>query len=299
MSNVADLRAHATAVGWHLHTLREAGLQVVPTCLPSEDGGCSAPWHPKPCQSRGKRPLLSAYVQASSGDVDCEIRARGGRVNLALVVGAGQVVVETDSPEAEAEVLGLLDGEPITPTRERRPGRGRAWTFATSADVPCPKHIGASKTIDVLSGPSALLVVAPSVHKSGHRVAWVVGMEPWNVPPAALPPRLADLIVRPGVIGRPVTAPMKAVIEPAISPRVRALLVHRPDVRNLWLGLKSWGDTSRSGVDMSFAVALLRDGVQPAEVVAALALRQDVRRVDATYLNLTVAKASAVAGRRR
>lgn len=88
-------------------------------------------------------------------------------------------------------------------------------------------------------------------------------------------------------LGRPVTASAAA----RLPPRVEALLRLDGNLRDLWRGKKSSGDTSDSGCDFSCALQLLRRGVPPDVVLAALRLRPRGKLRTERYFQLTVAKA--------
>jgi hypothetical protein len=96
-------------------------------------------------------------------------------INLAIVIPEGRVAVDTDSPEADAEVAAMIRGV-RTATREARPGRGRVWLFQTEGrdrNLPSSFGNGVSGKIDIL-GPGAILIAPGSTHESGHRYRWEV-----------------------------------------------------------------------------------------------------------------------------
>lgn len=74
----------------------------------------------------------------------------------------------------------------------------------------------------------------------------------------------------------------------ALPSRVASLIASSLLVRQLWYGEKRTGDTTRSGCDFAVARELLRLGVRPEDVMAALPLRPDVRSRRDDYVRRTV-----------
>ncbi|WP_169796628.1 bifunctional DNA primase/polymerase [Chondromyces crocatus] len=142
---------------------------------------CSAAWHPRPCDRAGKRPLLADYPRwaargPSFADVESSLRV-WAPCNLALVAVGVLVVIEADSPDADAELASLGGAELASaPAREARSGRGRAYVFRAppGVNVPNGARRGTSGAVDV-RGTGGLLVVPPSRHVSGHVYAWLPG----------------------------------------------------------------------------------------------------------------------------
>lgn len=219
--------------------------------------------------------------------------------NLGIVVPNGTVVVEGDSPEAEAEIEFIAAGATVVaPARERRPGRGRGWLFRVDSrlELALRTHRGATKAIDILPGGS-IFVVPPSMHRTGHFYTWVAGRAPWEVPPVALPPGLMNLLVDPGheraAAPKSISVTVPTSFTPGLSARVEFLLSSRPKLAALWNGEgMRRGDTSRSGYDYAVARELLSHGVPVQEVAEALAERPEVHRQDPTYLIRTALSAA-------
>lgn len=169
---------HRAAVAHHLR----AGLPSIPVCAPRPNGRCSAPWHKHAAQQAGKVPMVEKYPELAHEVPELEVLVarhftwlRRLAYNLAIVVPNGYVVVEADSPDADAEVAGMLGAE-MTACRAARPGRGRAWIFRVPTATRVLQSrvgLGASRKIDV-RGPGAILVVPPSIHYTGHQYRWEV-----------------------------------------------------------------------------------------------------------------------------
>lgn len=258
---------------------------LTPLCRPTSRGACSAPWHPKPCPSAGKRQLWADYFERRlKKDNIRQLVDRDGPINLALITTASLLVVETDSPEGEDEVVSLaglaLDE---TPTRERRPGRGRAWLFRAPAAVTATNraHLGDSRAIDV-RGHRGIVVIPPSVHSSGHRVTWVRSRASWEVATATLPDALVRLVG--GSIALCTPGGGQASVVPAISDRVATILRAYPPVARLFDGEgKERGDETASGYDHALATELLLRRVATSEVVAVVLARPGVHRPDPAH----------------
>jgi len=218
------------------------------------------------------------------------------------------VVIEGDSSEAEAEIMELGGGTARrAPTRERRPGRGRAYLFRTPRAVVLSDRtkLGRSGAIDV-RGPGGILVLPPSVHLTGHEYTWVKGRAPWEVDAPLLPSRLLELVRRSGVVSaRGASSQQGSKLAFAeggrvLSPRVQFLLRSRRLLNDLWTSVgKRHGDTSASGYDFALARELLRCGVPEEDVVRAIAARPRAHRKDRDYCRATVRSAGAKLGGRR
>lgn len=279
-----------------LHTL---GINTVPVCRPSLADWCSASWHPTPCEERGKRPLVAGYPARAHrllelGTLVIEFEGHWP-CGLGMVVPVGCVVVEADSPDAEAELLAL--GGPVmdsAPARERRTGRGRGWIFRVdpALNLTPATRLGTSEAIDVLTAGS-LFVLPPSVHRTMHTFAWVLGRAPWEVTIPLLPQPILGLAQARARARRGSEALVVSCgsFEPHVTPRVRFLLDSRRALRRLWEGEKDRGDSSASGVDFALARELLAAGVTPDEAASAIAARPAVHRADANYAIRTVAAA--------
>jgi len=277
------------------------GYTCVPLCQPRPNGGCTAPWHQVPCHHPGKIPLLKGYRRLARGPVDLNWLRREFLAhmpsNVGMIVQAGTCVIDADSPEAESEVLALLGTDPVTPTRERRLGRGRGWIFETTADevVASATKRGTSHAIDVLTEGS-VFVVPLSVHASGEPVLWVPGRSPFDVRPAPLPRSVANL-ARPLVQRIVANRPERAAAR--MSTRVKMLLDTRRDLADLWSGVANYnGDKTASGIDFHLAMRLLVARVPREEVISALMARECSHRTTMEYCSQTVDAAVARIGGR-
>lgn len=281
--------------------LLDLGLPVVPLCQPTAGGGCSAPSHQDSCRDPGKRPLVAGYrsmaLQLPTWEQASGVLMKFFPCNLGIVVPAGIVVVEADSPTAEEEISLLAGGETErAPTRERRPGRGRGWLFRLppGTNILPRTHLGASEAIDVLPSGS-IFVVPPSVHRSGHTYAWVSGREPWETAMPLLPAALLGLAMEGARAPTQASGDLVlgATFAPQVSSRVAFLLKSRRRLAALWNGEgKTSGDTSSSGIDFSLAIELRAAGVPVLEVAEALAARPGAHSSARTYCMTTAQRAT-------
>lgn len=291
-----------------------------PCCAPTENGNCTAPGHGIPCTSSGKpgagkRPLIKGYPRlADSPPEPWQVRRwvnDFGLFNLAGVVRPPFVVIECDSLAAEQELL-ALDPRLVDegPCRERRPTRGRGWVFrvARGETYRSTSGLGKSGAIDVIA-PGKPFVLEPSVHVTGHRVRWVEGRAPWEVPALPISPPVVGLLARSrgqaSGRGAQSGAPRpSASAQPAqsrrVPPRVQFLLRSDLRVKNAWHRRgKRQGDQSASGYDATLACLLLHRGVAVNVVVDALLACPGASKHSTEYAERTVSAALALLGNTR
>ena len=280
----------------HVAQLHLLNISTVPLCRPLGVDWCSVKWHPAPCEERGKRPLVVGFPARASHHQPLEEALAEVRAfypcNLGIVVPGGAVVVEGDSPEAEQEILELAGAEvTVAPARERRPTRGRGFLFRDDQTPPMKRCTGRGRAeaIDILPGGS--LFVVAGVHATGHIISWVPGRAPWETPIPYLPDALRALAPaeHPTAGHRsPSLHQQDQELVAAVAPRVAFLITARREIRLLWEGEKSGGDTSASGIDFSLAVELLRARVPPDQVAPAIIARPGAHRTTADYAWKTV-----------
>lgn len=161
-------------------------------------------WRLLPCERGGKRPLLRDWPAKASADLAViEGWARrwpGCNVGLATGAGSGVLALDVDrhgEVDGEATLAALLDRHGALPrtATQRTGGGGRQLLFAW----PAGRRIGntAGKLGPGLDtrGEGGFVVLAPSLHPSGQRYAWL--LPPWEVPPASAPAWLLDLLDPP------------------------------------------------------------------------------------------------------
>lgn len=292
--------------------LLENGFAVIPACAPSQSSPniCTAQHVHADAKDVGKRPLTMNFPAFATGPLTpaalLAAFAGGAPKNYGIVIREGFVVIDTDSPEADAEFSALLPADFRTVVRQARPTRGRCWFFSVppGVEVKATTRRGKSKAIDVL-GAGKFFIVPPSRTGSGHVHAWAPGCAPWEVGIAPLPDNVraqlaawtnsAPLKKAKPQAAKPVFAPASPSSSHAVA-AARKLVHGRSALRTLYEGKKNHGDTSASGVDFAFAREALKIKLRPDVVVELLRERPGVHRRDDVYLWKTVTNAAPVKG---
>jgi hypothetical protein len=171
------------------------GWSVVPMHTPI-DGGCSC--HRTACPAAGKHPRVSwessMRAAASTEQVGAWWR-RWPDANVGVVTGgvSGFVVVDVDPRNGGETSLAVLCGRfgelPRGP-EGRTGGGGRHLWFAASEKLLPSALIAAGLELKAEGG---IVIVPPSLHRSGRRYLWVPGSGPDDLPLVPMPPWLATL----------------------------------------------------------------------------------------------------------
>jgi len=163
--------------------LVERGIQVLPLCWPV-DGQCGC-GRGHTGRDIGKAPLLGAgwHKEPSPPEDVRKWWTDWPRANIGIrVEHSALVVIDTDSPEAEAEVQSLG----VPPTAKASTGRGFHYYFKRNGSTAGRKTgWGDSQHIDVLA--KGFVVAPPSVHQSGSVYTWESSDAPADLPLWALP----------------------------------------------------------------------------------------------------------------
>lgn len=173
-----------------------------PTALAAHDYAVRG-WSVIPFVHAGKRPSIpwrEFETRAPTlAEVDAWFDAQPD-ANVGMVTGAvsNLVVVDVDPAHGGTASLAALvrSHAPLPVTTEARSGGGGRHLYFAHPGGKVPNRKGLVPGIDV-RGDGGCIVAPPSLHPNGRRYAWVPGRAPNDVPPAALPPWLLDLI-RPG-----------------------------------------------------------------------------------------------------
>lgn len=109
---------------------------------------------------------------------------------LALILGpvSGTFVIDVDGPEAHAALLQQLGSEPIAPkaiSGSRKPFRYHL--FFQHPDMPTKAKTTPWHPDLEFRGQGGIVVIPPSLHKSGNRYAWVPGQSPDDLPFPVVP----------------------------------------------------------------------------------------------------------------
>jgi putative DNA primase/helicase len=159
------------------------GHRVFPLHRPEPAGRCSC--GRADCAPIGKHPRTRHGVKDATTDPE-EIRVWWSEwpdANIGLACDR-MVVLDLDSAEAIAEAERRHGGVPATPTVET--GKGRHLYFEAPANQTVKNTVGRiGAGIDVRA-PGGYVVAPPSLHQSGRRYRWAVGLA-LDVPLAPLP----------------------------------------------------------------------------------------------------------------
>jgi hypothetical protein len=191
-----------TELRWAVAYARR-GWSVIPLHTPGETGcSCGRP----ACAAVGKHPRLSWEAAMSRRAAESEVIAwwrRWPEANIGVVTGrvSGLAVLDIDprhDGRATLEALEVAHG-PLPATLEVATGGGGShlWYAAGPETVPSAV-LGPGVELKAEGG---LVVVPPSLHRSGRRYAWVPGRSPADGDPAPLPAWLGAARppwVRPG-----------------------------------------------------------------------------------------------------
>jgi len=178
-------QAYAAKFGWHvlpLHSVRTGRC----TCNRAD------------CVSAAKHPLTLHGVADASKDPST-IAAWWRRwpfANIGIATGqvSGIVVLDVDGPEGEESLRALEDQHgPLMETVEALTGGGGRHVLFAHPGHPVPNKVALAPGLDV-RGDHGYIVAPPSSHASGRRYTWELSSRPGEVPLAACPPWLLDLI---------------------------------------------------------------------------------------------------------
>jgi predicted P-loop ATPase len=173
-----------------LHGVTRAGA-----CRCDQGAGCKAP---------GKHPTIRDWQkQAAPGDLDVARELfEGHDGNIGIVLGTEYVVIDIDLYSDGAKGLEELPAMPETLTARSGSGQGehRVFVYAAGQDPAEVTNRKVAPGVDVKTR-GGQIVVAPSLHASGRRYAWVNPL-----PPAELPDALYRAI-RKNPVGRPARPP--------------------------------------------------------------------------------------------
>jgi hypothetical protein len=104
---------------------------------------------------------------------------------LAVVLGlvSGILVVDVDGPEAHAVLVERLGGEPVAPkafSGSRQPSRYHLFFRCPSVPTRAKQTPWHPKL--EFRGEGGIVVIPPSLHRSGHRYEWAPGQSPADLP---------------------------------------------------------------------------------------------------------------------
>lgn len=144
----------------------------------------------------GKVPVEKGYTQRRLTADELSSRLRGTKLGIAIDLSKTDYIdVECDSPEAEAALLAMFDGEmPPTPTWQSE--RGKHRLFGRPKGLPEKAKVELDGVeFRIANGVSALSVVPPS----GGRT-WLPGLSLDDVEPAELPESIVARLLAPSKV---------------------------------------------------------------------------------------------------
>jgi hypothetical protein len=158
-------------------------------------------WSVVPICRGAKRPPVRWKAYQDRLPTEDELRDWFGRwpdAGLALVLGpvSGVLVIDVDGPEAYAALVGRLGREPVAPkalSGSREPDRFHL--YFRHPDLPTRAKATPWHPKLEFRGRGGIVVMPPSVHKSGRRYAWAAGRSPDRMPLPELPaPVVTELL---------------------------------------------------------------------------------------------------------
>lgn len=152
-----------------------------------------------PIHHKGKRPI-AALVPRGSKDastdpvVITEWWRKFPNANIAIVARPGGLLVLDVDGEIGAKSLKTLVAEygPLPLTPESETGGGGSHLLFRDPGIEIKSTVGFRPGIDIRS--NAMIVVPPSVHKSGREYRWKPGRRPDQIPHAECPAWLTELL---------------------------------------------------------------------------------------------------------
>jgi len=154
----------------------------------ADDGACTCP-RGADCPAAGKHPVKRGWQTAPLDARALDDRLRDDhRLNLGLRMGiqpdgSRLVTIDVDGEDAVALLAPLVTAHgALPPTLTARTGRG-GWHFVYRLrdGVEVGNRAGLAPGVDV-RGEGGQVVVAPSLHRSGRRYAWIRCQRPEVLP---------------------------------------------------------------------------------------------------------------------
>jgi hypothetical protein len=175
----------------------ERGWSVLPlhTALGSSECSCSR----VACSSIGKHPRTANGVLDATTDAAAIRRWfehwPDANVGVATGVASGLLVLDVDPRHGGDESLAELEREhgALPHTVEAITGGGGRHLIFAHPDTATPSRVNLRPGLDVRADGS-YIVVPPSRHQSGNRYEWEIAAHPDDIPAAAAPAWLPELI---------------------------------------------------------------------------------------------------------
>ena len=154
-------------------------------------------------------------------------RARRATVQaIAVVLGPVRrlLVIDVDGTEAHDALVDRLGSEPLAPkafSGSRKPDRYHL--FFRCPDIPTKAKSTPWHAKLEFRGKGGIVIIPPSLHKSGHRYAWADGRSPDDLPLPELPAEIVTALQSTRPTPPPAQDPGEVKIENA-SPTTRVFL---------------------------------------------------------------------------
>jgi RecA/RadA recombinase len=216
---------HAAALEYARH-----GWHVLPVWWPNPDGSCGC-GNPT-CKDIGKHPITTRGQHDATTDLR-QVEAWWAQYPSANIGGAlapsDLIAFDIDKPESYAAWDEIEKQHPGINTTVQVSGSGCHHVIFKRP----PFAIRGSYDKRITLRGNNFIVLAPSLHKSGGRYAWQDGRAPWQVPPAQMPPALAESLKRPEQAQSLGNHDYPPATPEVLQAAQEALLRHKPEVKGV------------------------------------------------------------------
>jgi hypothetical protein len=177
-ANLLEAALNYAEQGWPVFPLHSpnGGLHACdegPACKNAGNQACDCYKGPT-CEDPGKHPRTQHGFKDATDD-QLSVRRwwkTWPQANIGLAVRPGFVIVDVDGKEG-SKALQAANYQ-LPPTALQTTGRGAHYLYRTHLTIPPRGHI--LPKVD-LRGPGSYVVAAPSLHASGARYGWQIGLE--------------------------------------------------------------------------------------------------------------------------
>lgn len=193
-----DLPTDDTPVPLAAEMYAALGFDVIPL-HGVVDGKCTCGAAECEPRSAGKHPLSARWQKLATHDQDAVRELfRGHRWNIGVMLGTRYVALDVDGMTGYESLKKLGDlPETLTSESGSRAGEHRIFAYAPHHDPNAITNRAVLPKLDVKTR-TGQIVVAPSLHRAGHRYTWRTRVLPAVLPDAVydmlLPPRRAPVI---------------------------------------------------------------------------------------------------------
>lgn len=216
-------------------------------------------------KSAGKHPRFSDWESKASSDPE-QIRAwwkKWPSANIGIAAGrSGLLEIDGDKYKDDYAGDDLLSlDEKVTPT-VLSGGGGENWVYLMPPGKTYSNEEGDLPAGINIRGHGGQFVAPPSLHASGERYRWEEGYSPWDIAPAPLPGKIAD------ILDAAQSGPTKPV-------NFSAITTEKPDLNQWHLSAWELGKIGtpapvgeRSDADFGVCKALIKAGATDDDILA-------------------------------